>query len=101
MYGLEITRRLSEISGSRIVFQESGIYQTLKNLKKNGMVSTEWVKSNKGPKRKYYTLEEPGEELLSLFTENYILPIINTSTQLVREHFPDLGKKEKGFDPSK
>jgi len=90
MYGLEINKRLMEISQSKIVFQESAIYQILKNLKKNGMVSIKWLKSNKGPPRKYYNLEKPGEKLLILFTKEYILPLINTSNQLIGNHFPDL-----------
>jgi DNA-binding PadR family transcriptional regulator len=88
MYGLEINKRLHEISKSKIVFQESAIYQILKNLKKNGMVSIKWMKSNQGPRRKYYILEAPGEELLNHFTKDYILPLINTSNQLIKNHFP-------------
>ena len=90
MYGLEINKRLMEISQSKIVFQESAIYQVLKKLKNNGMVSIKWLKSNQGPPRKYYNLEKPGEKLLKLFTKEYILPLINTSNQLIRNHFPDL-----------
>ena len=90
MYGFEINKRLLEISQSKIVFQESAIYQILKNLKKNGMVSIKWLKSNQGPPRKYYNLEEPGEKLLNLFTKEYILPLISTSNKLIRNHFPDL-----------
>ncbi len=90
MYGLEINKRLREISKSKIVFQESAIYQVLKNLKKNSMVSTEMSNSNQGPPRKYYNLEKPGEELLDLFTMDYILPLINTSNQLIKNNLPDL-----------
>lgn len=92
MYGLEINNRLREISKSKIVFQESAIYQVLKNLKKNGMVSTEILNSNQGPPRKYYNLEKPGEELLDLFSRDYILPLISTSNQLIRNHYPDQNK---------
>jgi len=90
MYGLEINKRLMEISQAKIVFQESAIYQILKNLKKNGMVSTKSLKSNQGPPRKYYNLEKPGEQLLNLFTKDYILPLIYTSKLLIGNHFPDL-----------
>lgn len=90
MYGLEINRRLMEISKPKIVSQESAIYQILKNLNKNGMVSIKWLKSNQGPPRKYYKIEKPGEELLNLFTKDYILPLINTSNQLIRNNFSDL-----------
>jgi len=90
MYGFEINKQLVEMTHSKIYFQESGIYQILKKLKKNGMVSTQWKKSSKGPRRKYYNIEDSGILLLELFTRDYILPIINTSAQFVKMHFPDL-----------
>jgi len=90
MYGFELNKKLLEISQSKIIFQESGIYQILKNLKKNGMVSTQWKKSSLGPKRKYYTIEKSGEKLLILFTKDFILPILKTASQMVKKHFPDL-----------
>ncbi len=90
MYGFEITKQLVELTQGKVPFQESGIYQVLKNLLANGMVSTEWKESTKGPRRKYYKIEAPGELLLELFTKDYILPIINTSFQLVKKHFPQL-----------
>ena len=90
MYGFEINKQLVEMTQAKMTFQESGIYQILKNLQGNGMVSTEWKESTKGPKRKYYNIAEPGEQLLELFTKDYILPIINTSFKLVKKHFPNL-----------
>lgn len=90
MYGLEITKELVEMTQAKMAFQESGIYQILKNLQQNGMVTTEWKQSIKGPPRKYYKIEEEGEQLLELFTKDYILPIINTSFQLVKKHYPGL-----------
>ncbi len=90
MYGFQITKRLSEISDSKINFGESGIYQILKTLERNGMVSTHWKKSSRGPQRKYYVLEEPGRILLDVFTKDYILPIIDTATRLVERHYPDM-----------
>lgn len=90
MYGFEINKKLTDISDSKIVFQESGIYQLLKNLEKHGMVTTAWHKSDKGPRRKYYNLEKPGERLVELFTRDYILPILQTATGLVDKYFPGL-----------
>ncbi len=90
MYGLELNKKLSEITNAMIPFQESGIYQILKNLKKNGMVIGEWKKSNKGPARNYYKISDSGKILLKEFTKSYVVPILNTSFSLVKEHFPDL-----------
>jgi PadR family transcriptional regulator PadR len=92
MYGFEIIKQLLEITESRIQFQESGIYQILKNLKRHSMVSSKWEKSDKGPKRKYYILEQSGIELLKFFTSDYILPITKVSETLIEKHFPELLK---------
>ncbi len=90
MYGFQIMKRLSEISDSKINFGESGVYQILKNLERSKMVSAQWQKSSRGPQRKYYTIEEPGNQLLDAFTCDYILPIINTATKLVERHYPGM-----------
>jgi PadR family transcriptional regulator PadR len=94
MYGFEISKQLMGITDSGLIFQESGIYQILKNLQKNGMVSFEWQKSSKGPQRKCYIISDEGNDLLERFTKEYLLPILNTSFKLVKTHFPDLEQIE-------
>ena len=56
MYGLQINKKLLETAENKILFQESNIYQVLKKLKKNRIVSVELKKSDIGPGRKYYTI---------------------------------------------
>ncbi len=90
MYGFEISKQLMTITESGLIFQESGIYQILKNLQQNGIVSFEWQKSSKGPQRKCYTIAEDGKVLLERFTKDYLLPILNTSFKLVKKHYPEL-----------
>jgi len=94
MYGFEIKKRLNEIFQAKITFQDSAIYQILKKLEKNGMVSSHWEKSNLGPKRKYYTIEVAGEDLSKVFTRDYVLPILTTASRLVQGYFPDFFKQE-------
>ncbi len=90
MYGMEINKKLSEITNKELSYQDSNIYQILKILEKEKMVISEWQKSNSGPQRKYYSITESGNKLLYLFTKDYIEPIINTTTTLVKENFPRL-----------
>lgn len=89
MYGLEISKKMAEISEGVILFKESGIYQFLKKMDRCGVVSGQWMESVQGPRRKYYKLQEPGYLLLELFTKRYILPIIRTASKMVEEHYPD------------
>ena len=90
MYGLEINKKLSDITNKELSYQDSSIYQILKILEKEKMVISEWQKSSSGPQRKYYSITESGNKLLFLFTKDYIEPIINTTTILVKENFPRL-----------
>ena len=90
LYGMEINNKLLEITGGKVSFQESGTYHILKKLRENGFIKGKWKKSMKGPKRKYYTITESGDQLLKVFTENYILPINNAVKNLLSRHFPYL-----------
>jgi len=89
-YGFEISNKISEITLEKVTFQESGIYHILKKLEDKGFVTAEWRPSNKGPNRKYYTITESGEQLLKIFTKDYILPINNAVNKLIEKHFSDL-----------
>ena len=90
MYGFEISRKLSGIIDPKVSFEESGIYHALKKLKEKKFVTSEWQRSDKGPKRKYYTITESGRELILQFTKIYIIPINGAINQLITEHFPNL-----------
>ncbi len=87
MYGFEIANKILELTNKKVSFQESGIYHILKKLKEKGFVTAEWQKSNKGPNRKYYSITESGEQLLKIFTKDYILPISNAVNSLIEKHF--------------
>jgi len=58
LYGLEILRRLSDVSG--LVVPEGTIYPLLSRLKSEGWVESEWVESEAGHPRKYYRLTPEG-----------------------------------------
>ncbi len=59
LYGLEILRRL-EIDSDLIV-SEGTVYPLLSRLKALGLVRSEWVESDAGHPRKYYTLTAAGK----------------------------------------
>lgn len=58
LYGLEIIRRLED--GSDLVVVEGTVYPLLNRLKALGLVEAEWVESDGGHPRKYYTLTSAG-----------------------------------------
>jgi PadR family transcriptional regulator PadR len=59
LYGLEILRRLE--SDSDLIVSEGTVYPLLSRLKALGLVRSEWVESDAGHPRKYYTLTQAGK----------------------------------------
>lgn len=59
LYGLEILRRLE--SDSDLVISEGTVYPLLSRLKSLGFLKSEWVESEAGHPRKYYSLTSPGK----------------------------------------
>ena len=60
LYGLEILRRLE--SDSDLVISEGTVYPLLSRLKSLGFLKSEWVESDAGHPRKYYTLTPAGKQ---------------------------------------
>ena len=60
MYGYEITQRVKEISGGKILIKEGSLYPALHKLLDDGLVEVEKVYLGKRI-RKYYKLTQQGE----------------------------------------
>ena len=60
-YGYSLVRVLCE-RGS-IALKEGTIYPILARLDRDGLVGSEWVESDQGPPRKYYSLTALGRQL--------------------------------------
>lgn len=60
LYGLEILRRLE--SDSDLIVSEGTVYPLLSRLKAMGLVDSQWVESDAGHPRKYYSLTPAGKE---------------------------------------
>ena len=68
-YGYEISSQLAAYGFGTV--PEGTIYPLLLRLEKNGLVSAAFRPSERGPKRKYYSLTPAGEAELQQFIENY------------------------------
>lgn len=64
-YVYEITRKLNELGFSDVV--DGTVYTILVRLEKNKLVETTKKKSDIGPPRKFFTLNEAGREELKNF----------------------------------
>ena len=60
LYGLEILRHFE--SNSDLVVVEGTIYPLLSRLRTLGLVESQWVESDSGHPRKYYSLTAAGRE---------------------------------------
>ncbi len=60
LYGLEILRRVA--ADSDLVISDGTVYPLLNRLKLSGLVASEWVESEAGHPRKYYSLTAAGKQ---------------------------------------
>lgn len=68
-YGYEITRQLNALGFEDVV--EGTVYTILMRLEKNKLVNIQKKKSELGPPRKFYSLNEAGREELNLFWKKW------------------------------
>ncbi len=61
-YGLEILRSLD--ASSSLALTEGTLYPLLTRLKRDGLLSSEWVETTAGHPRKYYSLTPLGKDRL-------------------------------------
>ncbi|NFO11214.1 PadR family transcriptional regulator [Clostridium botulinum] len=69
IYGYEITRRLNSLGFSDVV--DGTVYTILVRLEKNRLVETTKKKSDMGPPRKFFTLNDAGHKELQKFWEKW------------------------------
>ncbi|WP_088808950.1 MULTISPECIES: PadR family transcriptional regulator [Listeria] len=68
-YGYEITKYLNDLGFDEIV--EGTVYTILMRVEKKGLVEVEKKKSDVGPARKFYTLNDTGKEELASFWKRW------------------------------
>ena len=68
-YGYEITRKLNELGFSDVV--DGTVYTILVRLEKNKLVEVTKKKSDMGPPRKFFRLNDAGYEELKKFWERW------------------------------
>ncbi len=69
IYGYEITKRLNVLGFSDVV--DGTVYTILVRLEKNKLVEITKKTSDKGPPRKFFTLNDAGREELRIFWEKW------------------------------
>jgi|SRR5674536_310447 len=65
-YGYSIIKMVKELSGDELVWTEGMLYPVLHRLEEQQLIEAYWKSSEKGRKRKYYSLKESGLKELEL-----------------------------------
>lgn len=69
-YGYEL---ITEVQKQlQIDVAEGTLYPLLNRLKEEGLVDSKWVEQESGMPRKYYTLNEKGQEMLKQMTDYWL-----------------------------
>lgn len=82
-YGYAIIQRVRELSGGKIEWTDGMLYPVLHWLEDQGQVSSRWVTSEAGRRRKYYSLRQEGRESLRRQKEQWSV-VTSTLEQLWR-----------------
>lgn len=81
LYGLEMIGRLEQIPDLAIT--EGTIYPLLSRLREEGLVFTEWVESENGRPRKYYSLSEKGRRVVGELNDAW-LDFVNSIKKIIQ-----------------
>lgn len=65
-YAFDLVKSLADLDG--MVTSEGTLYPLLTRLRKDGLVSSTWQESPKGPPRRYYRITSKGARALDDFT---------------------------------
>jgi len=64
-YGYEMIQQVRDLSSGRIEWSDGMLYPVLHRLEREGLIDSEWKKSENGRERKYYSLSSNGRKSLS------------------------------------
>lgn len=63
-YGYALLKRIEDLSGGRLEWQDSTLYPVLHRLENEGLLACTWRVAETGRRRKYYALTAKGREEL-------------------------------------
>ncbi len=89
LYGLEVLRVLADHD---LQVSEGTVYPLMNRLRRDAVVATEWVESNDGPPRKYYSLTNTGRERIRSMNSRWLA--FNKSLQNLLEPIPKESRDE-------
>jgi len=71
-YGYYITQKVKEISDGSLEWSDGMLYPVLHRLEKDGFIASEWIITDTGRRRKYYSITELGKQELIAEKDNWL-----------------------------
>lgn len=65
LHGFGIARWIEAVTGDRLTVEEGALYPALHRMEKRGALTSEWRKTERGRRARYYTLTDQGREELA------------------------------------
>ncbi len=65
LYGYEIAQRIRDRSGELFAPSEGSLYPALHRLERDGALTATWRASERGPRRRYYSITPAGDRLFA------------------------------------
>jgi len=69
LHGYGVLLRIGQISGQKLLIEQGALYPALFRLVRQGLLTTEWDKSDNNRRAKYYELTRKGRKRLQEETE--------------------------------
>ncbi len=63
-YGYKIIKEVERLSEGELQWTDAMLYPVLKRMEKEGLIQSQWVKTDSGRKRKYYRITAAGQQRL-------------------------------------
>ena len=64
LHGFGIARWVEGVTGDRLTVEEGALYPALHRMEKKGWLTSEWQRTDRGRRARYYRLTEQGAEEL-------------------------------------
>ncbi len=71
-YGYRIIKEIESLSGGTLQWTDAMLYPVLKRMEKDALITSHWVLTDNGRKRKYYEITESGKKQLALDREEWL-----------------------------
>lgn len=71
-YGYRIIQEIEQLSAGELQWTDAMLYPVLARMEKEGLVRSQWVKTESGRKRKYYRITPEGTQQLQAEREQWI-----------------------------